>query len=84
MRIAKMASRIAVISFAMVSLTVPSIVAAQAPEAQRGALQSTSSGDHANGPSSRSQPLSPQTEPQYYRPCPANVVLANGRHQCLG
>ncbi len=73
----KLASRIAVISLAMVSLTYPSIVAAQAPDGQRGTFQSKTE-DH---PSRRAPAL---TEPQYYRPCPASVVLANGRHECLG
>jgi hypothetical protein len=26
----------------------------------------------------------PPTESQSYRPCPASVILANGRHECLG
>jgi hypothetical protein len=26
----------------------------------------------------------PPTETQSYRPCPASVILANGRHECLG
>ena len=77
MRSPKLAPRIAVISLAMVSLTYPSIVAAQAPDGQRGAFQSKTE-DH---PSRRAPAL---TEPQYYRPCPASVVLANGRHECLG
>jgi len=76
MRIPNLASRIAF------PLTVPSIVAAQAPEGQRGALQST--GDHANRRSPGSQPLPTLTEPHYYQPCPANVVMPNGRHECLG
>lgn len=24
------------------------------------------------------------TRPSYYRPCPADVLLADGRHACLG
>jgi hypothetical protein len=80
MRIRKMASRIAVISLAAVSLSVPSIVAAQVPEGQRGALQNTTE-DHAKR---EPQPLPPVTGQQYYRPCPASVVMPNGRHECLG
>ena len=33
------------------------------------------------GPGRRSAPL---LEPQPYRPCPADVVMPNGHHACLG
>ncbi len=33
------------------------------------------------GPDRRQQP---QLEPQPYRPCPADVIMPNGRHECLG
>jgi hypothetical protein len=59
-------------------VTFPAIVAAQAPEGQSGAVQNNT-GDH---PNRRAPP--PLAEPHYYQPCPANVVMANGRHECLG
>lgn len=41
----------------------------------------------ANGVANRSESpddVSRWQEPRGYRPCPADVVLANGRHACLG
>jgi hypothetical protein len=41
----------------------------------------------ANGAANRSESpddVSRWQEPRGYRPCPADVVLANGRHACLG
>ena len=41
---------------------------------------------HTHRNTAVSQPAAVQgsTERQRYRPCPANVVMANGRHVCLG
>lgn len=55
------------------------------------AANSQAADQHApasNGAINRNQPPSNDEsrwqEPRGYKPCPANVVLATGRHACLG
>ncbi len=60
--------------------TLPSIGAAPVPEGLRGAFQSTT-GDHPDRQPQKSYSLPPLTGPNYYRRSPANVVMADGRHE---
>jgi hypothetical protein len=71
--------------------TIATFLTIESANSQSAEPANSQTADHpapaSNGAANRSESpddVSRWQEPRGYRPCPADVVLANGRHACLG
>jgi hypothetical protein len=72
--------RYGVIALVAATVTFLTVEAANSQAADHPAPASNGAANRGESPDD----VSRWQEPRGYRPCPADVVLANGRHACLG